>query len=38
LRFDYAEAQRDPDTKQEDLEKMNTEMENIWKQIQEKNK
>jgi hypothetical protein len=38
LKFDFAEAQRDPATKSEDLEKMNTEMESIWKQIYEKRK
>jgi hypothetical protein len=38
LKFDFAEAQRNPATKREDLEKMNTEMENIWKQIYEKRK
>ena len=36
LKFDFAEAQRNPATKREDFEKMNTEMENIWKQIYEK--
>jgi peptidoglycan hydrolase CwlO-like protein len=36
LKFDFAEAQRNPDTKPEDLEKMSAEMENIWKQIYEK--
>jgi hypothetical protein len=36
LKFDFAEAQRNPDTKREDLEKMNTEMESLWKQIYEK--
>ena len=36
LKFDFAEAQRDPDTKREELEKLNTEMENTWKQIYEK--
>ena len=38
LKFDFAEAQRNPATKREDLEKMNNEMENIWKQIDEKRK
>jgi peptidoglycan hydrolase CwlO-like protein len=38
LKFDFSEAQRNPDTKQEDLEKMNTEMESIWKQLDEKKK
>ena len=38
LKFDFAEAQRNSDTKREDLEKMNTEMEGIWKQIFEKKK
>ncbi len=36
LKFDYAEALRNPKTEQKDLEKMNAEMENIWKQIYEK--
>jgi hypothetical protein len=36
LRFDYAEAVRNPATKQEDLIKMNEEMESILKQIYEK--
>ena len=36
LQFDYAEALRNPNTKREDLEKMNGEMESIWKQIYEK--
>ena len=38
LKFDYAEARRNPATKREDLEKMNAEMENLWKQIYEKRK
>ena len=38
LKFDFVEAQRNPNTKREDLEKMNTEMESIWKQIYEKKK
>jgi len=38
LKFDFAEAQRNSDTKSEDLEKMNSEMEGIWKQIFEKKK
>jgi hypothetical protein len=36
LKFDFAEAQRNPATTREDLEKMNQEMESIWKQIYEK--
>ena len=36
LKFDYAEALRNPKTEQKDLEKMNEEMESIWKQIYEK--
>ena len=36
LRFDFAEAQRNPDTKPEDLKRMNAEMEGIWKLIHEK--
>lgn len=38
LKFDFVEAQRNPDTKRKDLEKMNAEMENIWKQIYEQKK
>jgi hypothetical protein len=38
LKFDFAEARRNPATKPEDLEIMNTEMESIWKQIDEKRK
>jgi hypothetical protein len=38
LRFDYAEALRNPETDRKDLEKMNEEMESIWKQIYEKKK
>jgi len=38
LKFDYAEALRNPETKREDLTKMNAEMEKIWKQIHEKKK
>ena len=38
LKFDFAEAQRDPTTKREDLEKINAKMEDTWKQIYEKNK
>jgi hypothetical protein len=38
LKFDFAEAQRNPATKQEDLVKMNSEMESIWRQIDEKRK
>jgi peptidoglycan hydrolase CwlO-like protein len=36
LKFDFAEAQRDPNTKRGDLEKLNNEMERTWKQIYEK--
>jgi hypothetical protein len=35
LKFDYAEARRNPDTRREDLEKLNAEMERTWKQIYE---
>jgi hypothetical protein len=38
LRFDYAEALRNPETDRKDLEKMNEEMESIWKQINAKKK
>jgi hypothetical protein len=38
LKFDFVEAQRNPDTKREDLEKMNAVIENIWKQIYEQKK
>jgi hypothetical protein len=38
LKFDFAEAQRNPDTRRENLEKINGEMENFWKQIYEKKK
>ena len=38
LKFDFAEAQRNPDTKREYLEKINDEMESLWKQIYEKKK
>ena len=38
LKFDFAEAQRNPDTKRDDLDKMNAEMETIFKQIHEKKK
>jgi hypothetical protein len=38
LKFDFVEAQRNSATKREDLEKMNSEMEGIWKQIFEKKK
>jgi hypothetical protein len=36
LKFDFAEVQRYPNTKRGDLEKLNNEMERIWKQIYEK--
>jgi hypothetical protein len=38
LKFDFAEAQRNPDTKRDDLDKMTAEMETIFKQIHEKKK
>jgi hypothetical protein len=38
LKFDFAEAQRNPDTKRDDLKKINAEMETIFKQIHEKKK
>jgi hypothetical protein len=38
LRFDYAEALRNPATEQKDLEKINQEMEETWEQIHEKKK
>lgn len=38
LKFDFAEAQRNPDTKRDDLDKINAEMETIFKQIYEKKK
>jgi peptidoglycan hydrolase CwlO-like protein len=38
LKFDFAEAQRNPNNKRDDLEKINTEMESVWKQIYEKKK
>ena len=36
LRFDYAEALRNPETNKKDLERLNAEMESILKQIYEK--
>jgi hypothetical protein len=36
LKFDYAEALRNPETDKKDLEKLNAEMEKIWKQIYDK--
>ncbi|MEN8232140.1 MAG: hypothetical protein ABFR35_05610 [Thermodesulfobacteriota bacterium] len=38
LKFDFSEAQRNPDTKREDLKKINAEMESIWEQIYKKKK
>jgi len=36
LRFDYAEALRNPETDKKELERLNAEMESIWKLIDEK--
>jgi hypothetical protein len=36
LKFDYAEALRNPETDKKDLERINAEMESIWKLIYEK--
>jgi hypothetical protein len=38
LKFDYAEALRNPETDKKDLERINAEMESIWKLIDEKRK
>jgi hypothetical protein len=38
LKFDYAEALRNPETDKKDLDRINAEMESIWKLIYEKRK
>ena len=38
LKFDFTEARRNPETKRDDLDKINAEMETIFKQIYEKKK
>jgi len=38
LKFDYAEALRNPETDKKDLGRINAEMESIWKLIDEKRK